>query len=303
MDFKTLKFEDATRLSRIFSLRDNRTCDSTVIDTYIWNGLYKSKIYLEDEAALIVMEDKDGFFAAMPYCTEDRLVEYFEKLKNYFNTVLNCPLRIQLADEEAMNAIGLFDDPDYMVNEEIDLKDYLYSAEKMRTLAGGKLSKRRNKINRFSREYAGIWEYRSLSRNDSYIMEEFIDKWVERKLSDGTKYEENLMCEKEGIIDVLRNWDKVPFKAGGIFIRGRLEAFTIGSYNPREKMVIISVEKANRDIYGLYQVINQQFLLNTYEDAEIINKEDDMGLEELRFAKKGYRPIGFARKYQVIQKW
>ncbi len=298
IEFKTPKYEDAARLSHIFSLRDNRTCDSTVLDTYLWKGLFRPKIYMEDEAALIVMEDKEGFYAAMPYCSEDRLVEYFEKLKNYFNTVLKCPLRIQLADEEAMNAIGLFDDPDYIVNEETDLKDYLYSAEKLRTLAGRKLIKRRNRVNSFNREYAGRWEYRSLSSKDVYCLKEFIDKWFECKLSNAAE-----MAEKEGIIDLFRNRDRVSFKTGGIFIQGKLEALTIGSYNQREKMVIISVEKANRDIHGLYEVISQQFLLNTYEDAEIINREDDMGLENLRYAKEKYRPISFARKYKVLQKW
>ncbi len=82
-----------------------------------------------------------------------------------------------------------------------------------------------------------------------------------------------------------------------------MEAFTIGSYNQKEKMVIINVEKANRDIHGIYQVINQQFLLNTYEDAKIINREDDLGLEQLRFAKRSYKPIDFSKKYKVIQKW
>ncbi len=219
LEFKTLRYEDAEILSHIYSLRDNRTCDSTVLDTYLWKSLNKPQIYMEDEAALIVMEDKEGLYAAMPYCSKDRLVEYFNKLKNYFNTVLKCPLRIQIADEEALNILGLFDDTDYVVNEEADLKDYLYSAEKMRTLAGRKLFNKRNHIKRFNKEYEGKWEYRSLSRKNDYILEEFINTWFERKLSEGTEYEEKLMAEKEGIIDLFKNCDKVPFKAGAFLSR------------------------------------------------------------------------------------
>ena len=67
-------------------------------------------------------------------------------------------------------------------------------------------------------------------------------------------------------------------------------------------MAVISIEKGNSDIPGIYQVINQQFLLNSYEDAKIVNREDDMGLEGLRQAKESYNPIGYARKYRVCEK-
>ena len=101
---------------------------------------------------------------------------------------------------------------------------------------------------------------------------------------------------------MLRNCDKVTFRIGGIFIDEMLEAFTIGSYNSREKMAVISIEKGNSAIPGIYQVINQQFLLNSYEEAELVNREDDMGIEGLRQAKESYNPVGYARKYRVCEK-
>ena len=36
--FHKPSFEDAAKLAKIYSLRDNKTCDSTVLDTYIWQG-------------------------------------------------------------------------------------------------------------------------------------------------------------------------------------------------------------------------------------------------------------------------
>ncbi len=59
---------------------------------------------------------------------------------------------------------------------------------------------------------------------------------------------------------------------------GRMEAFTIGSMNERENMAVIHIEKANPDIKGLYtQFINQQFLVNEFPDAALVNREDDVG--------------------------
>ena len=137
---------------------------------------------------------------------------------------------------------------------------------------------------------------------DAYFLEEFMKEWVDTRLSEGAESRETLISEKDGLIDILRNCDKVTFRIGGIFIDEVLEAFSIGSYNSREKMAVISVEKGNPEIPGIYQMINQQFLLNAFEDAELVNREDDMGLEGLRQAKESYNPVGYARKYRVCEK-
>ena len=302
LDFHKPTFEEAAKLSEIYALRDNKTCDSTVLDTYLWKYLYKTQVYLEDEAAIILMRDDKGYFAAMPYCREEELQKYFDLLRDYFNEELKVPLRIDLADEEALNALGLFDNADFVVEEEADFKDYLYDANELRTLAGKKFQKKRNLVNKFMKEYEGRWEYKTMCCTDEYFLEQFMEKWVGTRLSEGVDSEDTLIMEKDGLIDILRNCDKVTFRVGGIFIDEVLEAFAIGSYNSREKMAVISVEKGNSEIPGIYQVINQQFLLNSYEDAELVNREDDMGLEGLRQAKESYNPIGYARKYRVCEK-
>lgn len=295
-------FDEAAKLSQIYALRNNKTCDSTVLDTYIWKQLYNTEIYIEDEAALLLMKDNKGYFAAMPYCKGEKLPEYFELLRQYFNEELHCPLRIDLADEDAITVLGLKDDPDFEVEEEFDLKDYLYDAEELRTLPGKKYQKKRNLINKFMKEYEGRWEYKTLCCVDEYFLEEFMKKWVDNRLTEGVESKDTLLLEKDGVIEMLRNCDKVTFRIGGIFIDEVMEAFTIGSYNSREQMAVISIEKGNSEIPGIYQVINQQFLLNSYEDAKIVNREDDMGIDGLRQAKESYNPIGYARKYRVCEK-
>ena len=93
----------------------------------------------------------------------------------------------------------------------------------------------------------------------------------------------------------------MEYKAGGIYIDGVLEAISIGSMNEAENMAVISVEKANPTYTGIYQVINQQFLLHEFPDAVLVNREDDMGMEGLRKAKMSYHPVDFARKYMILQ--
>ncbi len=300
--FHKPSFDEASKLAAIYALRNNKTCDSTVLDTYIWKDQYNAEVFIGDEAAFILMKDQEGYFAAMPYCREEELPKYFGILRNYFNEELKSPLRINLADEDAIRALGLIDDPDFVVEEETDLKDYLYDAEELRKLPGKKFQKKRNLVNKFMKEYEGRWQYKTMCCVDEYFLEIFMNKWIEKRLSEGVDSRETLVAEKNGIIDILRNCDKVTYRVGGIFVDEELEAFTIGSYNSREKMVVVSIEKGNSEIPGIYQVINQQFLLNSYEDATVVNREDDMGIEGLRQAKESYNPIGYARKYKVYEK-
>ena len=115
--------------------------------------------------------------------------------------------------------------------------------------------------------------------------------------------EGHLDYEVEGIHDILRNCSAFHVHMGGIYIDGRLEAYAIVSYNEKEKMAIIHIEKANPEIRGLYQFINQQFLIHEFPEAEIVNREDDMGLPALRQAKLSYEPMEFARKFRIRQLW
>ena len=66
--------------------------------------------------------------------------------------------------------------------------------------------------------------------------------------------------------------------------------------------VCVHIEKANAEIRGLYVAINKLFLENEYPDVKFVNREDDMGQENLRKAKLSYNPIEFAEKYTVIEK-
>ena len=48
--------------------------------------------------------------------------------------------------------------------------------------------------------------------------------------------------------------------------------------------------------------INQQFLLHEYPDAVLVNREDDLGQDNLRQAKLSYKPLRLEEKYTLIKK-
>ena len=154
-------------------------------------------------------------------------------------------------------------------------------------------------MNAFLKEYEGRYEYRRLCCSDRDDVWRFLSKWRDAK---GDEVEHHLDYEINGIHEILRNCSELNIRMAGVYIDDRLEAFTIGSFNPLENMAIIHIEKANAEIRGLYQFINQQFLIQEFPDVELVNREDDLGQEGLRKAKMSYEPCGFARKYLIKQK-
>ncbi len=303
LQFTRPQAADWKTVSPYFSLRRNKTCDTGALDTFLWADYYNIRYTVADSKALLfVMTDGEEYFSSMPYCREEDLPYYFDLTKKYFNEVLKKPFKIYLADEEALEYLKLRENPNYIIKDEDDFKDYLYNAEELRTLPGKKFHKKKNLVNKFMRDYEGRWEYKTMNCSDKLAIWDFLDRWFAKRAETEDDGEESLEYEVKGIHEVLTNCALFDFHIGGIFIDGKLEAFSMGAYNPLEKMAVIDIEKGNSDIPGIYQVINQQFLLREFAEAEIVNREDDVGLEGLRRSKQSYNPIGYARKYMVLQK-
>ena len=75
------------------------------------------------------------------------------------------------------------------------------------------------------------------------------------------------------------------------------------SKNSKEKMAIIHIEKANPEMRGLYQMINQQFVEHEIAGKyKYTNREDDVGEEGLRKAKLSYKPVFMVEKGVVTLK-
>ncbi|SHI99883.1 2-C-methyl-D-erythritol 2,4-cyclodiphosphate synthase [Parasporobacterium paucivorans DSM 15970] len=294
-----LKSVDYNMLKWYFSLRHPGTCESVILDAYLWRHYYNTRYYFNDKGLMWIFTNKDEVFTNIPLCRNEDLQECFEDVQDYFNTKLGMKLRVYLADEEAVDILNLPEDK-YIVEEDRRYFDYIYDAESLRNLAGRKFHKKKNHVNSFKKEYEGRYEFKRLGCENILEILVFLKEWnAERDIED--EYN-RVDYELLGIESVLKNCQILKFRMGGIYLDGKLEAFSMGSYADEEKTAYIHIEKANPRINGLYAFINQQFLINLFPEAEKVNREDDMGLEGLRKAKLSYQPIALVKKFNIIQK-
>ena len=123
------------------------------------------------------------------------------------------------------------------------------------------------------------YEYMPITEDIIPLCRETAASWVE------THHEEGIEDELVAINLLFDNWETLGLKGGAIKLFGRVEAFSIGELL-NDKMALIHIEKANPDIRGLYQAINNEFIRHEFSEVEFINREEDMGLPGLRQAKK-----------------
>lgn len=291
--------KDYEMLKQYFNLRHSKTCESVVLSSYLWKQYYNTKYFLTDKGLMWVYKPGDDIFTMLPLCKTENLKECFEEIKKYFNEELNQKLVMYLADEEAVSILDLPEE-EYIVEEDRRYFDYVYDAEGLRNLSGKKYHKKKNHLNAFKRQFEGRYEFNIIGCHNRQEVLDFLEEWKEaRNIED--EYN-RVDYESIGIKYVLENCGMLKFVIGGVYIDGKLEAFSIGSYSEEDKTAYIHVEKANPEMRGLYNFINQQFIIYGFPKAELVNREDDMGVEGLRKAKLSYQPVQLVKKYNIIQR-
>ena len=239
--------------------------------------------------------------AFCPLCSVDDLPEAFRRMEKQFHDEWNTPLDIYLVDDLTKNVweqAGLL--KNYTRTAERDSFDYIYEAEKLKTLSGRAMHKKKNLVNSFLREYEGRFVYETLGCGDIEEVKEFHEKWLDER-----RHYDRFNCiddEEEGVYRLLGNCKSIDCAMGGIRMDGKIAAYTIGSYCPSIQCAFIHIEKAEPEIKGLYNYINQQFLIHEFPDAVYVNREDDLGQDNLRQAKLSYKPIRLEEKYYIQEK-
>lgn len=171
--------------------------------------------------------------------------------------------------------------------------DYVYDRESLATLKGKKLHSKRNHINRFKALYPNF-EYKRLEPSMVQECMDLYDAWSEKKEEENIE----LFEERTSVKRALDHMEDLGLVGGCILLDGKIAAFTVGE-RLLPYMQLIHIEKARYDVDGIYPAINQQYVIHECQDVTLINREEDMGLEGMRKAKRSYRPIKMIEKYFI----
>lgn len=290
MEFNKINLSDMETLRKHTMLAHTRNCEYAMVNIFFWNDTDKLMFAVIDDVLVYrLIDDENAYYSIVEFIEEPaKLVMKLEQdaADNGCRMVLtnmseNMVLRLE---REMVGQLRYWYDREY--------SDYIYEVDDLIRLSGSKYHGKKNHLNKFLNTYAFLYE--EITNDNIEECRRMKEEWAVRKGGDIEEYREEL-----DIIDnVLDNYDKFNLIGGLIRIDGKVSAFTIGEAISEDTFVT-HFEKADEDIPGLYQAINQQFAANSISGFKYVNREDDIGLEGIRQAKLSYRPVMMFDKYNA----
>ncbi len=200
-----------------------------------------------------------------------------------------------VSDENAKELVANFKGV-FELQLDRDGMDYVYLRQDLAELKGKKYQPKRNHISYFKNNQN--WAYEKI--NESNIPEclEMSRKWLESFPSD-YEHLEDLKGEFKIITKVFESYNELGFVGGLIRVDGEVVAYTMGE-EMSDDTFCIHFEKAFSNIRGAYPMINQQFVLNELSSYTYVDREDDLGIENMRKAKLSYYPFALPEKYDAV---
>jgi hypothetical protein len=178
------------------------------------------------------------------------------------------------------------------VLESREWEDYIYDAERLASLSGKKLHAKRNHINAFTAAHEWYTVPVTVQKRDTCM--EILQKWRAGKEADTA---EELRAVERGF----DAFETLELDGLLLYADGQPVAFTVGSSITCDTFCV-HFEKTVPGFEGAFPVINREFvraLIQKYPSVRWINREDDMGLPNLRAAKLSYHPAALLRKFDV----
>ncbi|MDD2298601.1 MAG: phosphatidylglycerol lysyltransferase domain-containing protein [Fermentimonas sp.] len=294
LTFRSLELEDKDLINSYLINQNYRVSDLCFVNLYAWEKKFNTQFAVYDDWLFIRFKDNYGRNSYLKPIGKGDIrkgIEIIVDDHKQFDTVFQIRGVTQEMIDEIEEAMpGKFN---YKLN--MSVSDYIYTSEKLIHLKGKKLQSKRNHINRFMRE--NEWKYKTLTGNPELVREckSMLDKWMAINSEDK---DPSIDYDDFATKIMLENFEYLNLKGGLICVNNEIAAFSIGEVLTKDT-VVVHVEKAFTSIHGAYTIMNQQFVINEAADFLYINREEDMGVENLRKAKLSYQPDILLEKYNA----
>ncbi len=288
-EFRELRIEDKSRLDAAFKRYNPQISEYTFTNLFVWRET--SPVLLSHLGNAILVKRwnpaSNQFFLLPPIETKSIVSLVKEILIKTGERDFPPLYGLDRLQAESLKREG------FTIREMRDYWDYLYAVRDLRDLPGSKYYTKRKNIKNCLAAY-----------NPTYtpITEEIVDqclqlqtKWCDLRSCDTIP---GLEAEHRAIKETFLHFSDWTVFGGAVLVDGAVEAFTLGE-RLNEDTAVIHFEKANPNIPGLYQVINQWFCTQALQDFQYVNREQDLGVPGLRRAKLSYHPTAFIEKYMV----
>lgn len=296
--YRKISLDDKPSFDRILNILQPETSDLTFTNLVMWQCSYGLLVSYVESLDYWILLAKPPHPKWRPFFLPpvgdwnnlDALKEVYRIMKE---TAVANNFEFQLR-RSPQRLVSAFRQIDSSLNTKLEKNssDYLYSSKDLIDLAGRKYHSKRNHLNKFLRQYN--WEYQQMTREVTEECLNLATSWFDVRNPEPCS-------ENEAMVNVLRNFEFLGVTGGVIKVDGVIQGIAVGERLNRNTAVI-HIEKANTEIDGAYAAINHEFTAREWRELEFINREEDMGIEGLRKAKRSYYPVRMVEKFTVAVK-
>lgn len=242
--------------------------DYTFTNLWMWNHKRSYKIL-----------QMDGFIC-LKFEQDSNEVHLYPMGEGSRNTVIS-----KLGKHLTMRAIPENAGLNYSLTEEFGRADYIYLYEDLLELPGNRYQAKRNLIHQFTDTHD--FEYKEITPDCIPQIKEMEQSWFEQH--------PEAELEHRAVMTLLNDFSHLNAVGGAIIVDSKVIAYSFAEYLTPD-MLVVHVEKALTEYKGAYQIINQQLLMHL-TPVRFVNREEDLGLPNLRKIKTSYHPIRLEKKY------
>ena len=285
MEFETLEYAHRARLAPILRAKNSYLSEYSFTNAYLFRNPHKYQVAVSDGCTFLHGVTYDNKTYMMPVCPLEiiptsKLIEMGSHVDFFF------PIQeewLSFFPEDKFSYTFLEGD-----------SDYIYLTERLATMAGRKLSKKRNLLKQYNEGYK-IEDYElTLDRFEDakYILDTW-EKDIQSMDNHGTDYAETL--------EALEKMNEFNLRGMISYADNKPSGFVLGE-ELNDESFALHFAKGIREYKGIYQHLYNAFSQRMLPHYKYMNFEQDLGKDTLRQAKSTYYPDEMRKKYRVALK-
>ena len=269
---------------------EEQNCDLNFANIFCWSSTYHSEVAEVEGFLVIRFDNGDAKCYMQPVGSGDKATILEILRQDAFEQ--RSPLRLYGLSAEWRNFLEENYPDEFAFDAPRALCDYIYRTKELAELPGRKYQPKRNHLNRFVAHYT--WHAEPLSRANIKDCLTLYKKWLS-----GRTMGEAEIAEQQALHRAFDNFEELGLRGLVLYVEDKAVAFSYGT--PISQTTFCThIEKHDSTIEGAATMINRLMAQSLDGEFEFINREDDLGLEGLRFAKMSYHPALLLDKISAL---
>ncbi len=293
MEFRILQLSDREWAQYALDRSDFMGCEYSFANNLAWRRAADTKCAQFGEFYLCASFDTEDGVPMFYYpAGEGDIREVFSAMAEEALS-MNIPLAVVGVTEEKLQFLSQLYEGEFDSSPYEDGFDYIYETADIITLPGKRFHKKKNHLSQFERAYPQA-VFSEMTDRD------FDDCIAMSALFYNEKHgytDKSSVAEQFAIHTYFSHFHELGLKGGVLRVDGKLAGFSIGERLSGNTFVT-HIEKADVAYKGAYTALTHYFTKHFAADFKYINREEDLGLEGLRKAKKSWQPVFLLRKYK-----